>query len=66
MIVTSPQELANAVNDQMRLGLTRRRWNLYKPRETFWGLVPSTEWPAYRHGKLAFSSASDHPRKGLL
>jgi hypothetical protein len=29
-------------------------------------LLPSTEWPAYRYGKLAFSLAKDAPRKDLL
>jgi hypothetical protein len=66
MLINSAQELAYAANDSLRLGLTARPWNLYDAADTFWWLVPSTEWPAYRYGKLAFSLAKDFPRKGLL
>jgi hypothetical protein len=34
--------------------------------DTFWWLVPSGDWPAYQHGKLAFSLAKDDARKALL
>jgi hypothetical protein len=33
--------------------------------DTLWWLVPSTDWPAYRHGKFVFSLAKDSPRKAL-
>jgi len=46
--------------------MTPRPWNLYDPDQTLWWLVPTTQWPAYRHGKLAFSLAHDYPRKTLL
>ena len=32
-----------------------RPWNMYEPDTTFWWLVPSTDWPAYKHGKLFFA-----------
>jgi hypothetical protein len=48
------------------LGLTPRLWQLYEPTNTLWWLGPSTDWPAYRHGKFAFSLAKDAPRKVLL
>lgn len=34
--------------------------------QSLWWLVPSTDWPAYRYGKLGFSLAKDVPRKDLL
>ena len=66
MVINSAQELAHGLNNRLKLGLTPRPWNLYAPADTFWWLVPSTDWPAYRYGKLAFSHASDIPRKDLL
>lgn len=66
MLITSAQDLAYAANDRLKLGLTARPWNLYAAADTLWWLVPSTEWPAYRYGKLAFSLAKDVPRKDLL
>jgi len=66
MIINSPQELANGLNDRLKLGLTPRPWNYHNPADSFWWLVPSAEFPAYRYGKLAFSLAKDVPRKDLL
>lgn len=34
-------------------GFTIRPWNMFKPETTLWWLIPSTEWPAYKHGKIA-------------
>jgi hypothetical protein len=74
----TPQEMAKAVLDHMvRLKLplaTPRPWNRHEPETTMWWLVPSTDWPAYRHGKFAFSYsryesnrilAGIHVEKGL-
>ena len=36
-------------------GLTCRPWNYTRPDDTDWWLVPSTDWPAYQHGKILFS-----------
>ena len=66
MVVNSARELAYGLNDRLKLCLTPRPWNLYSPADTFWWLVPSSDWPAYRYGKLAFSLAKDAPRKDLL
>lgn len=66
MTILSPKELAHAVNERLKLGLTPRPWNMYQAGDTFWWLVPSGDWPAYQHGKLAFSLAKDDPRKSLL
>ena len=52
-------------------GFTIRPWNMFKPETTLWWLVPSTEWPAYKHGKIAFFREGDklnigmHIEKGL-
>lgn len=52
-------------------GFTARPWNMFKPETTLWWLVPSTEWPAYKHGKIAFFREGDklnigmHIEKGL-
>ena len=66
MNIISPQELAHRINSELHLGLTPRPWNLHNPSETFYWLVPSTDWPAYRYGKFAFSLPTDNPRKPLL
>jgi hypothetical protein len=66
MRIDSARKLAHALNAQLKLGLTARPWNIYAPDDTFWWLIPSTDWPAYRYGKFAFSSSKDVPRKALL
>lgn len=66
MTIDSPAELAHALNKQLKLGLTARPWNMYAAGDTLWWLVPSGDWPAYQHGKLAFSLAKDDARKVLL
>lgn len=35
--------------------ISARPWNKFDPDNTSWWVVPSTEWPAYKHGKLFFS-----------
>jgi hypothetical protein len=35
--------------------ITARPWNRHDPDNTFWWLVPSSDWPAYKHGKIFFS-----------
>lgn len=66
MTVDSPRDLAYGLNNELRLGLTPRPWQIYEPADTHWWLVPSTDWPAYRHGKFIFSLAKDSPRKALV
>jgi hypothetical protein len=34
---------------------TARPYNRYAPENSLWWLIPSTEWPAYKHGKVAIS-----------
>jgi len=66
MTLMTPRELAYSVNRHLGGTLTPRPWNLHDPDQTLWWLVPTTQWPAYRHGKLAISLAHDYPRKTLL
>ena len=66
MIINTARDLAYGINKQFRLNMTPRPWQIYEPEETLWWLVPSTEWPAYRHGKFVFSAAKDSPRKALV
>jgi hypothetical protein len=40
--------------------LTARPWNRFEPTNTEWWLIPSTEWPAYRHGKFFFGARNEN------
>ena len=40
-------------------GFTARPWNYFKPESTLWWLVPSTEWPSYKYGKLVLYRAKE-------
>jgi hypothetical protein len=40
--------------------LIRRPWNQYEPDTTSWWLIPSPDWPAYRHGKYYFDWGGDN------
>jgi len=58
------QSTANAVHRWIKrsgvpLELTARPWNRFEPLNTEWWLIPSTEWPAYRHGKLFFKTRNN-------
>ena len=66
MRIETARELAYAVKAQHRLELTPRPWQHQAPDDTLWWLVPSSDWPAYRHGKFVFSLAKDGPRKALI
>ncbi len=39
--------------------LTARPWNRFEPINTEWWLIPSTDWPAYHHGKFFFHAQDD-------
>jgi hypothetical protein len=41
--------------------LTLRPFNPYQPAYSEWYLIPSTEWPAYRFGKLLMGQARGKP-----
>ncbi len=52
------RQAAYAVHEELvregRRPLSARPWNKYDPDNTLWWLVPSTDWPAYKHGKMFF------------
>jgi hypothetical protein len=52
--------LAHAIEGVAGITLTPRPYNRFEPDNTVWWLVPSTEWPAYKYGKLFFDSRKDH------
>jgi hypothetical protein len=58
----NPQQLCRGVHDLAssdRQRLTARPWNMYEPENSLWWLVPSSEWPAFRYGKLFFDWTGD-------
>jgi hypothetical protein len=40
--------------------LVARPWNQYQPEISEWWLVPSNEWPAYKHGKYFFKYGEEN------
>jgi len=53
----SPRQLCYAIKPVVETAfgpVTARPWNMHEPDTTAWWLVPSTEWPAYKHGKFYF------------
>lgn len=53
----SHREACSAIGniaEQRGIKLFQRPWNFYEPDATAWWLIPSSEWPAYRHGKFLF------------
>jgi hypothetical protein len=67
---TNARLVAHAVCDELReRGLEDvrvRLLNRYKPDNTLWWVVPSTEWPAYKYGKLFFSTEREYVPAGFL
>lgn len=54
---TTPRELCGEVKSVCQgefRKLCARPWNRFDPDNHLWWLVPSTDWPAYRYGKLFF------------
>ncbi len=39
--------------------LVKRPWNMYEPNTTLWWITPTTDWPAYKHGKNNFQFKND-------
>ena len=63
----SPRQTCYAVHrtiEQQFPNLVARPWNMYEPDASVWWLVPSSDWPAYKYGKLFFDWA-DHQRKTI-
>lgn len=56
----TPRQLCYAVKnaiDATEDNFVPRAWKRYEPDSSNWWLVPSSEWPAYKYGKLYFQSA---------
>jgi len=64
-------ELLKELKDKGFNRFTARPWNYYKPDTTLWWLVPSTEWPSYKYGKLVLFRSKEgygigfHIEKGI-
>jgi hypothetical protein len=57
-LLSSPREACYEISKvaERDIGkLVARPWNMYEPDTTVWWLIPSTEWPAYKYGKVHFS-----------
>jgi hypothetical protein len=54
----TPMKACHALGDVADLStgkrMVRRPYNFHNPETTSWWLVPSTEWPAFKHGKYYF------------
>lgn len=59
------QNMLKALKDKGFEGFTARPWNYFKPESTLWWLVPSTEWPSYKYGKLVLFRTKDGYRVGF-
>lgn len=42
-------------NGQGYPSISAQPWNLYHPDQTLWWVIPGSQWPAYRFGKLFFT-----------
>lgn len=62
---TDHQKLAHGARDAAKpeAKLTTRPWNMYKPADTTWWLIPSTDWPAYLHGKAYLAKDIRDPER---
>ncbi len=58
-------EILNALKDSGYEGFTARPWNYFKPETTLWWLVPSTEWPSYKYGKIVLYRTKEGYRIGF-
>src|SRR5262245_45918423 len=65
-MIETARDLAYAVRAQLRPELTPRPWQQQAPDDTLWWLVPSGDWPAYRHGEFVCSLSKDAPKKALI
>ncbi len=70
--IVSTNTVSHRIQDELkRIGFdyfTLRPWNCYRPENTLWWLVPSTEWPAYKYGKIVIfkTDNSDNFRVGFV
>lgn len=62
-IFKNPRTLASAINDIADIELTARPYNRFEPDKTPWWLIPTTNWPAYKYGKIFFSMFEETSEK---
>lgn len=67
---SSPRDVAAEVLSELKASgwapLTARPWNMHQPEETLWWIVPSTDLPAYKHGKLFIDPDRTHQANQLF
>ena len=59
------QEMLETLKSNGYQWFTARPRNFYKPEETLWWLVPSTDWPSYKYGKLVLFRSQDNYKTGI-
>jgi len=63
--IDTSEDLAKLIQKTCQPDLTPRPWDFNRPHACHWWLVPGTEWPAFRHGKIICSTMSQSPRSRL-
>ena len=66
---TGQRSTARQVYELLNSPSTRyspRPWNQFKPDDTLWWVVPSTQWPAYKYGKYVFWREEEKILCGLV
>jgi len=61
----TPEGCAREVQGIAAVELTARPWNRFDLDDLWW-LIPSKQWPAYRHGKLTFTRRHADPGELFL
>ncbi|MBU0648551.1 hypothetical protein KJ969_00360 [Patescibacteria group bacterium] len=56
--------LIHTIKEIASIKLISRPFNRFKPDNTMWWLTPTTEWPAYKYGKLFFQSRPERMPAG--
>ncbi len=54
------KDIHSAITAPHSKKFTMRPWNQYRPENTIWWLVPTTQWPAYAFGKAVIFREPDN------
>jgi len=57
------RELAYVIKDIADIEFTARPYNRFEPEKSIWWLIPSTEWPAFKYGKIFFDEFKEVSEK---
>lgn len=63
------RSVAYAVRDELEgfwQSISVHPWNRYDPDNGLWWVIASTDWPAYKHGKLVFDRGDEYTLTGRL